>query len=104
MDRWSEGDINPMDGVANLADVMLCLAVGIMLALITHWNVDINVSGATGTPGAPGAENATEIAEDQLNKVDQDKVNINEHGEGYEHMGQVYKDPETGQIYIVTEE
>lgn len=32
---------NPMDGVANLADVMLVLAVGIMLALIINWRVDL---------------------------------------------------------------
>lgn len=30
-----------MEGVANLVDVMLVLAVGIMLALIINWNVDI---------------------------------------------------------------
>ncbi len=100
-ERWSEGDINPMDGVANLADVMLCLAVGIMLALITHWNVDINVGGASGTSG--GA-NAKEIEENRLNKVDENRVNINEDGDGYEHMGQVYRDPNTGKIYMVSGE
>ncbi len=39
-------DINPMDGMANLADMMLVFACGLMLALITYWNVD--VSGVTG--------------------------------------------------------
>jgi hypothetical protein len=34
-------DINPIDGAANLADIMLVLACGLMLALIINWNVDI---------------------------------------------------------------
>ena len=34
-------DINPMNFVSNLSDVMLILAVGIMLALILHWKVEI---------------------------------------------------------------
>ena len=40
--RRQEAEVNPMDGVANLADAMLVLAVGIMLALILNWNVDIS--------------------------------------------------------------
>ena len=33
--------VNPMSYISNLSDVMLILAVGIMLALILHWNVEI---------------------------------------------------------------
>jgi hypothetical protein len=36
----AEGE-NPMHGVANLADVMLVLVVGIMPALVINWNIDI---------------------------------------------------------------
>lgn len=31
---------NPMDGVANLADIMLIFACGLMIAIIMFWNVD----------------------------------------------------------------
>ena len=36
-----------MNYLSNLSDAMLVLAVGIMLALIVHWNVDISTSGGT---------------------------------------------------------
>ena len=38
---------NPMDGMANLADVMLVFACGLLIALIASWNVDINSAGQT---------------------------------------------------------
>ena len=31
----------PMDGVSNMSDAMLVLAVGIMLALVINWKIDI---------------------------------------------------------------
>ena len=34
-------EINPLDGLANLADVMLVFACGLMLALITYWNLSL---------------------------------------------------------------
>ena len=39
--RSDDAPVNPMDSISNLADAMLVLAVGIMLALIINWNVDI---------------------------------------------------------------
>lgn len=33
---------NPMDGVANLADIMLIFACGLMIAIIMFWNVDFD--------------------------------------------------------------
>ena len=44
-DRFGGEDVNPMNYLSNLSDVMLILAVGIMLALVVHWNVDITASG-----------------------------------------------------------
>ena len=37
----SEEDVQPMQYVANLTDVMLVLACGLMAAVITFWNVDL---------------------------------------------------------------
>ncbi len=45
--QGEEDSVNPMDGLANLADVMLILAVGIMLALVINWNVDIGAMAYT---------------------------------------------------------
>lgn len=54
-------DINPMDGVGNLADVMLVFACGLMLALITYWNVD--VSGVAGSIDVTQGEEITQDVE-----------------------------------------
>ena len=40
-------DFNPMEGMANLADVMLVFACGLILALIINWNVDMTTIGQT---------------------------------------------------------
>ena len=37
-----ESVVNPMEGLGNLADAMLVLAVGIMLALILNWKLDVD--------------------------------------------------------------
>ena len=37
-----EEDINPMEGTSSMSDAMLVLAVGMMLAVVINWNVDIN--------------------------------------------------------------
>ena len=86
--------MNPIDGLSNLSDVMLCLAVGIMLALITHWNVDIGIN----------KQNITELEEGQFNSVGNEDVEIVEGSDSYQHLGEVYQDPQTGKIYMITED
>lgn len=89
-------EINPMDGLANLADVMLVLACGLMLALIINWNVDI--SGITGT--AVSMDKGQEVSELQgLTGSDGETLNNETQ---YEKMGVVYKDPISGKLYMVT--
>lgn len=90
-------DINPMDGMANLSDVMLVFACGLMLALITYWNVD--VSGVTGSIDVSMGSEITESVEGFG-----DSKNEDESEKHYEEVpGTVYRDPETGQMYFVTE-
>lgn len=87
-------DINPMEGVANLADAMLVLAVGIMLALIMNWNVDIGTSETL-----VGKENAQEL--EQVEDLNQDQVDDVASDDGLQEMGKVYKDPKTGKLYMI---
>ena len=71
-------EVNPMDGLANLADVMLVFACGLMLALITYWNLDVSqVSDAAG----------------------RDAVSA----DGLQQYGTVFIDPDTGKLYMVAE-
>lgn len=79
-----------MEGMANLADVMLVFACGLLLALIINWNVDVE-QVAQQQPetkyeveGIEGGESQTIEGESQL-----------------QEMGTVYMDPETGKYYVV---
>lgn len=89
-----EEDINPMDGVANLADVMLVFACGIMLALITYWNVDM----AGSSEGAVDVSRPQEITQD-VDALDEEGQKVD--SEGLERYGTVYIDPDTGRFYMV---
>ena len=84
-------DVNPMEGVANLADVMLVLACGLMAAVITFWRVDLT-------------RIQTAIEQDKLDKIDAADV-IESSGNvstgGLTNKGVVYEDPKTGDLYII---
>ena len=111
--RFSEEEVNPMNYLSNLSDAMLVLAVGIMLALIVHWNVDISTSGGTmsdsgqsyaadGEVGnsAIDRDSAVNFSQDELdNMQSQDKLDSSD--TGMEKLGEVYYDAATGQYYIV---
>lgn len=78
---------NPMDYMGNLADAMLVLAVGMMLALITNWNVDISQPTAL-----QELEDAHTLSEEEMQEV--------EANDGLEQMGVVYQDPVTGKFFV----
>lgn len=95
IDAEPDEDVDPMSSVANLVDVMLVFACGLMMALVLAWNVDISrVQEAVPT--------------DQLGEVD-DVTNLDEQlrdsdGTSYVNMGSAWMDPETGKYYIVVED
>ena len=111
--RFSEEEVNPMNYLSNLSDAMLVLAVGIMLALIVHWNVDISTSGGTmsdsgqsyaadgeGGNSAIDRDSAVNFSQDELdNMQSQDKLDSSD--TGMEKLGEVYYDAAPGQYYIV---
>lgn len=87
-------DADPRVGLVNLADVMLVFACGLMLALVTYWNLD--VSSMT---EVIEASEMTEVS-DIENIVDQS----NGAGSGFTELGMVYQDPMTGKMYMLTED
>ncbi|MGN8886112.1 DUF2149 domain-containing protein [Blautia sp. HCP28S3_G10] len=93
---FEEEEQNPMGGVANLVDAMLVLACGLMMAIISFYNVDIK-----GT-----ASRTEELKQEQLQEVDDYGV-IDDEGNvsgGFESRGKVYEDKKTGKLYVVTED
>lgn len=91
-------DINPMDGVANLADVMLVFACGLMLALITYWNVDVASTTVSTVDTAPGVELTEEIFDADSSQEQHPDL------EGLEQYGMLYRDPVTGKLYFMSGE
>lgn len=95
--KKTEEEINPMDGVGNMADAMLILAVGIMLALIMNWNVDI--SGSQAPVEVDQAKEVTDV--ENISGEDLDEAASSS---GLSELGKVYQDPETGKMYMIVEE
>ena len=91
--RSDDAPVNPMDSISNLADAMLVLAVGIMLALIINWNVDITAP-KTEQPAAPVPFDESELTEAP------DGAEVLEGGD-LQEMGTVYYDAENNTYYIV---
>jgi len=88
-------DVNPIEGVANLADVMLVFACGLMLALITYWNVD--VASVTEQPPEQTKQELTETVSD-LDNEDGEAGD----SDSLQEYGTVYIDKETGALYIIS--
>ena len=79
-------DVNPSAYITNLADCMLVLVLGLLVALITKYNVDLQKP----------VEELTGI-----------QVNMDQNGDGiiddeYEERGSVYYDSATGEYYMLT--
>ena len=78
-----------MENLANLVDVMLVFACALMIAIITRWNVDLTQSKIS----KEDLEPVDDIQEAIQNEIDAAQL---------ESKGRVCEDPETGDLYIVT--
>ena len=96
----SDDNINPMDGVSNMSDAMLVLAVGIMLALVINWKIDIKEA-------YKGQEQKETVEDSKLQEIDSNdvqqnsSVSIDDIESKYVKSGSVYTDTYTGKTYIV---
>lgn len=84
--RFDVADEDPMGPLANLADIMLVFAVGLMVALAASQH---NPAEQGGVDVSAGKE-LPEMPE-----------GMGEAGSGYQPMGQVYQDPETGRMILI---
>lgn len=80
-------DVNPNAYITNIADCMLVLVLGLLVALITKYNVDLQQAPV-----------------DEMTGI---KVNMDQNSDGiiddaYEQRGSVYYDKESGDYYLLT--
>ena len=93
---------------------MLILAVGIMLALIIHWNVDVSTSGGemsdsgmTLQQQSDGKGGDSAVNKDEAISFDGDDLQEMENSEdlsnggGMDKLGEVYYDSGTDKYYVV---
>ena len=85
-----EEDVNPMESTSSIADVMLVLAVGMMLAVVINWNVDIN--------------KITIQEIDNPQSVNSDQITDQGTEQNLEEKGPVYYDPDKDQYYVKVDE
>lgn len=92
----NDDGVNPMDGVSNMSDAMLVLAVGIMLALVINWKIDIGKFN-----------NNIKIDKAKMEEFNQDAakvandVSLGDLESNYVKAGTVYQDLESGRTFVV---
>ena len=99
--QFSEQDSDPLAGFANIMDVMLVFALGLMLALVAQSKelqerFSIEPSKKETIEVTTGAELID--APETLSSPANAKAN------GMESLGQVYKDPKTGKLILISGE
>ena len=88
-------DADPRVGLVNLADVMLVFACGLMLALVTYWNLDISAMTEVVQADEMAEVEGIEDLEDRLNGGGTNS---------FTELGMVYQDPMTGKMYMLKED
>lgn len=91
----SSEEVNPMEGTTNIVDAMLVFACGLMLALAINWNVDLGLGQRVDLEQGREVIDNPEIRDDLIETEGEGKI--------YERMGTVYKDPATGQLFMLTD-
>lgn len=89
--RFGLGEDSSVGPLANLVDIMLVFACGLITAVVA------DPAGLAGRREAPREEVRTG---EELPDVPE---GVREAGSGYEAIGHVYRDPETGKMYLIEE-
>lgn len=98
MDKWRSSefideDVDPLGPMANLVDIVLVFACGLIAALVAlSPDLQQRFEQTQSKPVSLGKE-LTEAPQKQGLKP----------GEGYQSLGQVYRDPKTGKLILIGE-
>lgn len=79
--------LDPMSGIANMSDAMLVLALAFLLAFVAYYKLAL-----------PGA---TQVEKDMTRADNLQKGALQDKSSGYQDVGRVYRDPKTGNLYMV---
>ncbi len=92
--RFADDDTDPLSGFANIMDVMLVFALGLLIVIIDqspplreHFKLDKPIELQEGKELAEPPESL--------------KNAVNGDNSGMESLGQVYRDPKTGKLILI---
>ena len=92
---------SPMDNISNMSDAMLVLAVGIMLALVINWKIDIKEVFKGDAQQKVALEDSKLQEFDTENSKQNNSVSFEDIESKYVKSGTVYTDTFTGKTYVV---
>lgn len=101
--RLREDETDPLGGVANLLDIMLVFACGLMVALVLSWNLQ-NVIFARVDPQEKQRllQSIQRVIDVEQGKELKEIPRIEKSGgAGYQEMGTVYRDAKTGKLIMI---
>jgi hypothetical protein len=82
--RFDQSDEDPRASLVNLVDVMLVFACGLIAAIA----------------GAQGAFKTPQPVE-KGRQIERPASGVTQDGSGYDRVGEVYRDPKTGQLVLI---
>lgn len=95
-DRFGDTDTDPLSGFANIMDVMLVFALGLLIALIAqsrelrqHFSLDSGMEVRQSRELAEPPESLRNTLEGNTGDM--------------EALGQVYRDPDTGKLILISQ-
>ncbi len=94
--RFDQQDEEPLGPLANLLDLMLVFACGLIAALISmSKNVDAHFESRADQP------HQVEQVVEKGRELTQLPSQAESGGNGYESVGKVYRDPKTGKLILI---
>ena len=93
-EHFSKEDDEPLGPLANLVDIILVFACGLIAALVAlSPNLQEHFNVSKSTPVISQGKELSNVPENLKDKMD----GTND----YESLGQVYKDPKTGKLILI---
>lgn len=112
--QFDSQEQEPLGPLANLIDIMLVFCCGLIAALVAlspdlEQHFQVNQQSATKNEPSANKESSTRIQPvdsvgKELTSTPEALKNRLQSQEGYQSIGQVYRDPETGKLILISNE
>ncbi len=103
MDKWRhsdffDGEEDPLTPLTNLVDIILVFCCGLIAALVA---ISPDLQQRFQSTQSTSVTNIS--LGDELPQVPEKIQQKNKAGEGFESLGQVYRDPKTGKLILISQ-